>query len=502
MNFISLTFIIFALCFYGLYFLMGKRGRIYFILLSSYIFYGWWDVRYLGLILMSTAIDYVIAKNLVRVNGIRQRKLLVSVSVLANLTILFIFKYFNFFAASFQALLARMGMQVDEVTLKVLLPVGISFYTFQTMGYTIDVYRHKVAPEKDPVIFAAYVAFFPQLVAGPIERAGRLLPQLRSLNAPVKKQLQEGAWLLIWGYFLKMFVADNLARIVDVFFKVGRERLGLVLLSPQDTFILTDPLRQFFFRSMGFHLTALEIFVVLVAFALQIYGDFAGYSNIARGLAKLLGIDLMLNFRQPYLSKSPAEFWQRWHISLSTWLRDYLYIPLGGNRHGLFATCRNLLLTMLLGGLWHGASWVFVIWGGYHGILLLGQRLMGHLLQGHRRLSWFVRKLSIVITPFFVLYGWLIFRSKDLVQLKYMTLHLFTDFRIPKSADQETLKVYLFWVVVCGTIVLIADILQERKKSDVLLRFDRPLDYVIGAALIFMAVVLGGPSTAFIYFQF
>jgi len=503
MNFHSLTFVVFALIFYTIYFLLGKKARPYFILLASYIFYGWWDFRYLGLILISTAVDYFVAMHLPKVSETRQKKLLLSISIVANLSLLFIFKYFNFFSASFRDMLVGLGLQPHEVTLKVLLPVGISFYTFQTMGYTIDVYRNKVAPERNPVLFAVYVAFFPQLVAGPIERASRLSPQLRCLDKPSRKQIQAGIWMLAWGYFLKMFVADNMARIVDVTFTYGRERASTLLTkAPPDPFVLTNVRWDGLFQVMQVHLTSMEIILVLMAFALQIYGDFAGYSNIARGLAKLLGIDLMLNFRQPYFSKSPAEFWQRWHISLSTWLRDYLYIPLGGNRAGLLLTCRNLMATMLLGGLWHGASWVFVIWGAYHGMLLVGQRLLDHWAQGRGRIKLVLTRCAVVLTPLLTLYGWLIFRSNNYSQLKYMTVHLFTDFRIPQPIDMKKFWVYCFWVVLCGSIVWIADFLQERRKEDPLFRFDRIFDYCLAGGLIFLALVFGGPSEPFIYFQF
>ena len=254
------------------------------------------------------------------------------------------FKYFNFFADSLHAVFDGLGWQVDFVTLRVLLPVGISFYTFVTMSYVIDVYRREIPPTRDLLDFAVFVAFFPHLVAGPILRASTLSPQIDAPRRISRDQMRDGAWLIAWGYFQKVFVADNLAGLANGVFDPGARPTGI------------------------------NVLLGVYAFAFQIYGDFAGYSNIARGTSKLMGIELIENFRFPYFVRTPQEFWRHWHISLSTWLRDYLYIPLGGNRGGEWQTRRNLLLTMVLGGLWHGAAWTFVLWGVYQGVLLIGYR--------------------------------------------------------------------------------------------------------------------------------
>ena len=262
-----------------------------------------------------------------------------------------------------QALVEPLGIQLSNFTLDVILPAGISFYTFQTLSYTIDVYRRQLQPVRSFSEFALFVALFPQLVAGPIERAGRILPQIGSVRVVSWERLKTGGWLVLWGLYKKVVIADNLAVVVDAVYRPG-----------------SNP-------------TSAEIIVATYAFAWQIYCDFSGYTDIARGTARILGFDLILNFKIPYAAVNPAEFWRRWHISLSTWLRDYLYISLGGNRHGRWLTYRNLFLTMVLGGLWHGAAWPFVLWGAYHGLLLMGHRLWMRRAHGvdvdsHRASGW------------------------------------------------------------------------------------------------------------------
>jgi len=346
------------------------------------------------------------------------------------------------------------------------------------------------------------VAFFPQLVAGPIERPDHLIPQLGELKGPGRKQIREGFGLVIWGYFLKMFIADNMARIVDIFFSIGRERVLTSVVGATDTFLLAIPGFNSIFEATHAHLTGLEITLVIVAFAMQIYGDFAGYSNIARGLSKLLGIELRVNFRQPYLASSPADFWHRWHISLSTWLRDYLYIPLGGNRKGAGRTLCNLFLTMLLGGLWHGAAWTYVIWGAYHGLLLALQRIVGSIFKERffQGLVW--RILVQGMTLILVGYGWLIFRANSFQQLKYMTIQLFTNWSWIYHKDIGQFKVYLFWVILFIFIIGWTDIIQERREDGLLLRFDRFSDYFWAGLIVFLILMFGGAAEPFIYFQF
>src|SRR5262245_51261306 len=344
MVFNSLHFIWFFVVVYGAYRLLPHRAQNWLLLAASYYFYAAWDWRFLGLLLGSTIVDYSCALALARTEVPVRRRLLLCLSLGFNLTMLGFFKYFNFFADNLHIVFGALGWNLDFVTLRVLLPVGISFYTFVTMSYVIDVYRREIPPTRDLVDFAVFVAFFPHLVAGPILRASRLLSQIDAPRVITRDQVRDGLWLITWGYFQKIFVADHLAGVVNGVF---------------------DP---------AAHPPGINVLLGTYAFAFQIYGDFAGYSNIARGTSKLMGIELVENFRFPYLVRTPQAFWRNWHISLSTWLRDYLYIPLGGNRGSAWQTNRNLLLTMVLGGLWHGAAWTFVLWGLYHGLLLVAFR--------------------------------------------------------------------------------------------------------------------------------
>ncbi len=340
MHFTSPEFLIFLPVVLCAYYVLSRRAQNAWLLAASYFFYGWWDWRFCSLLALSTVVDYTCALRIEAATADRARRRWLLASLCANLGILGFFKYFNFFADSAAALLAALGFQPHLPVLRVVLPVGISFYTFQTMSYTIDVYRRNLAPTRSFLDFALFVSFFPQLVAGPIERATNLLRQFAAPRTVTRPMLESGCFLVLVGFFRKLVIADGVAPIVDsAFADTAAAGWGTLLCGA-------------------------------LAFSLQIYGDFAGYSDIARGISRLLGIELMVNFRQPYLSRSITEFWRRWHISLSSWLRDYLYIPLGGNRRGTAATYRNLMLTMLLGGLWHGARWNFVIWGGLHGLFL------------------------------------------------------------------------------------------------------------------------------------
>ena len=347
MLFNSYIFALFLPTVLAVYYLLPWRRQNHWLLVCSYVFYGWWDWRFLSLILLSTVIDFTAGAMIGRCDdrpGVRKAGLIVSIA--ANLGILGFFKYFNFFADSLAALLGVIGWRVDAVTLQFVLPVGISFYTFQTMSYTIDVYRRQMAPTRDFLLFALYVSYFPQLVAGPIERASRLLPQLAGPRR-VDVSLFSSGWVLILiGLFKKVVLADSVATSVDADFAAAST------------------------ASAGTLLRAAYLF------AIQIYCDFSGYSDIARGASRLFGIELMENFNQPYLSTNITEFWRRWHISLSTWLRDYLYIPLGGSRTTPARTHVNLMTTMFLGGLWHGANWTFVIWGLIHGFYLAAHKLV------------------------------------------------------------------------------------------------------------------------------
>ncbi len=385
MLFNSLVFLVFIGVFFPAYFLTSGRIRLWVCLLGSYLFYGWWDWRFLFLIFFITIFNWVMARWISVSTNDRVRFRLLWLSVACCLGLLGVFKYYGFFVDNLAPLLRTMGLSPNMLHLKILLPVGISFFTFQTMSYTIDVYRRNLATEPSLLRFATYVAFFPQLVAGPIVRARDFLPQLHVDHRLTWDNFVRGSMMVLWGYFLKCVVADSLAIVVD-------ERF-----------------------SSPYRFSAMDLSISVFFYAFQIYGDFAGYSFIAIGIARILGFDFGYNFDRPYFSTSFSNFWQRWHTSLSTWLRDYLYIPLGGNRGSQVMTYRNLMLTMLLGGLWHGASWNFVIWGGLHGCYLVvqnvlirgsapvdrGQTAMGRLLVG----------LHIATVFLLVCLGWVFFRA-------------------------------------------------------------------------------------------
>ena len=395
MLFNSFSFVVFFAIVYSAYLLSRKNCQLQnrLLLLASYVFYGSWDWRFLSLLFVSTAFDFYIGKLLANQKNPHKRKVLLSLSVTANLSFLGFFKYFDFFADSFARLLSTFGMEADWPTLNIILPVGISFYTFHSLSYTIDIYRGKLDPTKSFLDFALFVAYFPQLVAGPIVRASHLLPQISQPRKITSPEIHAGLFLILWGYFKKVVIADNVGLISNQVFGDYGQYQGI------------------------------DIVIGTLAFAVQIYCDFSGYTDIARGLCKLMGFNLLLNFRLPYLAESPSDFWQRWHISLSSWLRDYLYIPLGGNRHGELATYRNLMITMLLGGLWHGAAWTFVIWGAYHGLLLCVYRAASNCRHGFTvPASSSIRALRISIMFGFTLLGWLIFRSETPQQILDMVV--------------------------------------------------------------------------------
>lgn len=386
MLFNSFIFLIFLAVVIPTYYAVGKKYRNWLLLVSSYFFYGYWDYRFLSLIVISTLIDFYVGKELGLTIDRQKRKYLLWTSMISNLGILGFFKYFGFFVSTFAPMAAIFGGNLDYLHLNIILPVGISFYTFQTMSYTIDVYRGTLKPTNKLLDFAVFVAFFPQLVAGPIERAKNLLPQIINGATATKDQVEKGVVLIVTGLFRKVILGDSVGRIVDHIFA-------------QPELYKSD-----------------ELLFGLILFAVQVYGDFAGYSSIARGTAKLMGFELMKNFEQPYLSRNITELWARWHISLSTWLKDYLYISLGGNRKGVFMMYFNLVFTMSICGLWHGANWNYVMWGVVNGIFLAIHKMM----RGGRRISeryeydnlfGFLKFLTNVIFTFFLfLIGLMFFR--------------------------------------------------------------------------------------------
>ena len=343
MLFNSLPFAVFLPIVFAVYWALRNslRSQNVMLLVASYIFYGWWDARFLSLIVASTVVDYLLGQYLAVATNALKRKLLLTASMIFNLGLLGVFKYYNFFMENFMEIANSVGLHTNPVLLKIALPVGISFYTFQTMSYTIDIYRKQLEPTKDFIAFAAFVGYFPQLVAGPIERASNLLPQMSKRRYFDYQKAVDGMRQALWGFFKKVVMADGVASLVD----------------------------QAFGDPNGF--SAIALITGALLFSIQIYCDFSGYSDIAIGISKLFGIDLMQNFRTPYFSRDIAEFWRRWHISLSTWFRDYLYIPLGGSRGSTALKVRNTFAIFIVSGFWHGANWTFIIWGLINALLFL-----------------------------------------------------------------------------------------------------------------------------------
>jgi alginate O-acetyltransferase complex protein AlgI len=461
----------FALCL-ALYVALPQRGQNRMLLVASYLFYSAWDWRFCGLLLLSTAIDYHAGLRIAATQDPRRRRRWVAVSVVANLSILGFFKYAGFFAESLRELGAWVGLSVPPFALDVVLPVGISFYTFQTMSYTIDVYRGVLTPIRNPLDYALYVAFFPQLVAGPIERARHLLPQILGPRRVTAAGIGQGLWLITWGLFQKVVVADNLAPVVNAVF------------APE-----ASP-------------TAAELIVATYAFTFQIYCDFAGYSDIARGTGRILGFDIMRNFRLPYAATSPAEFWGRWHISLSTWLRDYVFFPLGGNRGGPGRIAGRVLVTMGLCGLWHGAAWPFVVWGLFHGVWLILHRA---LLPWLRRIAPASRAgrglwhgIRVIVTFHVVAFSLLLFRAETLSQIGTLLGILGGAFRVGLAGS---------WLgpfaLLVAPLLLMQVLLARSGDTEAVLRWPLPLRTGV-YALVFVAILLWGEDGGqpFIYFQF
>ncbi len=478
MLFNSLAFAVFLPIVFVLYWGLSRKALRYqhaVLLLASYFFYGSWDPRFLGLIILSSVADYVIGLQLHEAENpqIRKRWLLLSLGI--NLGILGVFKYFNFFAESFGSLLAEMGLQASPFTLNIILPVGISFYTFQTLSYTIDIYRKKLEPTQDALAFFTFVAFFPQLVAGPIERAANLLPQFEAKRTFSREQASSGLQMILWGLVKKIVLADHLALYVDPVFA-----------NPGD---FTGPV----------------FFLATLAFGIQIYCDFSGYSDIAIGTARLFGFDLMINFKTPYFSTSIREFWSRWHISLSTWFRDYVYIALGGNRSSAMRWRANILLTFLLSGLWHGANITFVIWGLIHGLVYLLEHSWKRILG--------IKGGAIVgglLTFLVVNLAWVFFRADSLSKAWQMLGGMGYGWGNVSAALVEwgsrastTLPAWglIGSVVIAG---IIEYLLGEKDIPDQLASISRPVRWAIYYAMLIWLLLLGSfeePQT-FIYFQF
>ena len=481
MLFNSFEFMLFLPIVFLLYWFVFKPRRLQnlFLVAASYIFYGWWDWRFLCLIALTSFFSYASGLLLERYDGQRKVQQLVSASnIVLNLLILAVFKYYNFFMDNLAALFGSVGYEFDWVSLDIILPVGISFYTFQALSYTIDVYRHQIKPTHDPVEFFAYISFFPQLVAGPIERATNLLPQFQRERQFDYARAVDGMRQILWGLFKKLVIADNCASAVNAFWTEYNDLSGLSLLA------------------------------IGILFTFQIYSDFSGYSDIAIGCARLFGISLKQNFNFPYFSRSIPEFLRRWHISLMTWFRDYIYFPLGGSRCARWKVIRNTLIVFFVSGLWHGANWTFICWGLYHACLiaiyiLLGINTKSKDVVAQGRLLPSVREFcQLAITFFLAVVGWIIFRSENMPQAYEFLSRMFTT-----MFDQGLYiahgKRYLIW----GFLMLLVEWLQRDKQHALQLSHQglfryAPARFALYAVLVYIMFLYAGTVQTFIYFQF
>ena len=470
MLFTSADFLIFLPIVFAVYWLTNKKRRLQnlFIVAASYLFYGWWDWRFLLLIAFTSALSWLSG---VMIGRKTKPKLWLWLSVIVNLAILGLFKYYDFFAAELATLL---GVSGDKVMLHLILPVGISFYTFQALSYTIDVYKHKIEPTHDMVAYFAYVSFFPQLVAGPIERATNLLPQFLTSRHFDYSKAVDGVRQMLWGFFMKMAVADRCGWYVD---QVWADYANC---------------------SGG------QLMLAAVLFAIQIYGDFAGYSNIAIGCAKLFGISLRQNFRTPYFSRDIAEFWRRWHISLTTWFRDYLYIPLGGSRVSKGKVVRNTFIIFLVSGLWHGANWTFLAWGAYNALLFL-PLILGGKNRRHTDTvadecllpSW-KEAAQMLVTFVLCTIGWIIFRAGSISDAGTYIAHIFSN-------NAAMPDITLPWLTVVFILVLFVTEWFNRNKEhglDMSAIRSPWLRATVYYTLLVVILLFSIPNENFIYFQF
>jgi alginate O-acetyltransferase complex protein AlgI len=461
----------------------GLRAQNAWLLTASYVFYGWWDWRFLGLLFGTTLNDYLVGLGLERTTRPSRRRALILLSIGVNLGVLGFFKYYNFFVASLIDAFARIGVHLQAPTLKVILPVGISFYTFQALTYTIAVYRREMRATRDAIGFFAYVAFFPQLVAGPIERARHLLPQFFTPRVIEPEGFASGLRQILWGFFCKLVVADNCATVVNAIFNHAAPLPGSI-------------------RLLG-----------SVLFAFQIYADFSGYSHIALGTARLFGFELMQNFATPYFSQSHPEFWRRWHISLSTWFRDYLYIPLGGNRASKSRQAFNLLATFTLSGLWHGANWTFIVWGVLNGLYVIPRVFIGEpLARPASSRRFFVRvptiALRILVTFALTVVAWIFFRSPTIAGA-WTVLREIVSPSLFSSPMAGLRSMYLLSTVAYAGIAIAFLLTMEwwQRDKKYALEFGERAALLTwpACALVFVITLLfryTGASLDFIYFQF
>ncbi|RLD39899.1 MAG: MBOAT family protein [Bacteroidetes bacterium] len=482
MLFNSIDFAVFLPIVFILYWFVANKNlklQNILIVIASYIFYGWWDWRFLSLILFSTIIDYTVGLQLSKEENISKRKILLWISILVNLGFLGFFKYYNFFIDNFITAFSFFGMEIKANSLNIILPVGISFYTFQTLSYTIDVYKRKLEPTKDFIAFTAFVSFFPQLVAGPIERATNLLPQFYKKRVFDYNKATDGLRQILWGLFKKVVIADNAAQIANEIFNNSGDYSGSTLV-------------------LG-----------AIFFTFQIYGDFSGYSDIAIGTSRLFGFNLKQNFAFPYFSRDIAEFWRRWHISLSTWFRDYLYIPLGGSRGGMWMKIRNTFAIFIISGFWHGANWTFIIWGALNALYFLPLLILNKnrtntntVAQG-RFLPSFKEFYQMGFTFSLTILAWIFFRADSISHaLNYLsTIFSKSLFTIPSFEGMNhgliTLMLILFFVIIewfgRDGQYAIESLGFKRKKI---------FRYAFYYLLIIALFIFMGKQQQFIYFQF
>jgi alginate O-acetyltransferase complex protein AlgI len=476
MVFTSLTFVVFFVIVFAIYWPLGKDGQNRLIVLSGLVFYGWWDWRFALLLLITTGVDFGVALALERDEHEPNRRRWLLLSLFTNLGVLGFFKYFNFFADSFARLAGLFGIHPSTTTLEIVLPIGISFYTFQALSYTIDVYRRELETVHDPVQYFSFILFFPHLVAGPIVRAKNLLGQFTRRRVFDPGTAPDALRQMLWGFFIKMVIADNLAKVVSQAYDHPDATSGWQLL------------------------------YATVCFAIQIYCDFAGYTHIAIGSARLLGIELMRNFAYPYFSRSIPEFWGRWHISLSTWFRQYLYLALGGNRVPYRRWVLNVLIVFIVSGFWHGANWTFIVWGLLHGVLYVlysltwsdSRRMASQTPGGTSLVPSLWSLLQIASTFAFTCLAWVFFRAHSLSDSLVILRKIASD--VTTTAPSFTYKQAAIWIV----ILLGAEWIQRGEANPLHIeRFPRPVRwslYYAFAAIIFMFAPIH--YTPFIYFQF
>ena len=482
MLFNSIDFAIFLPTVFILYwFVTNKNLRLqnFFIVVASYIFYGWWDWRFLSLIIFSTVIDYFVGLGLSKEDNKTKRKVLLCTSILVHIGFLGFFKYFNFFIDNFITTFSFFGSEIKANSLNLILPVGISFYTFQTLSYTIDIYKRKFEPTKDIIAFAAFVGFFPQLVAGPIERATNLLPQFYTKRFLEYSKAIDGLRQILWGLFKKIVIADNCAEYANLIFAQSNDFSGSILV-------------------LG-----------ALFFTFQIYGDFSGYSDIAIGTARLFGFDIMRNFAFPYFSRDIAEFWRRWHISLSTWFRDYLYIPLGGSKGRTLVKVRNVFIIFIVSGFWHGANWTFIVWGALNAIyflpLLLLRRNRQNLdIVAHGNYLPSFYEFSCMISTFtLTVLAWIFFRAENIGHAINYLLNIFS--RSPITIIQFATKLNALTTMVLVIIFVIIEWIGRENQHALAklgIKWKRPLRWTMYYCLIVSILFFINNQQEFIYFQF